>query len=77
MTKFVILAQVGDGGWRERGAPLEAHSGEAAIRKHAADAGTFVAVPARSWKPVTVEVETTRQIKLAPVSAGEPKGEDR
>ncbi len=46
----------------------EAPSAEAAIRayckKHGDLAGTYVAVPSRSWKPVTVKAETTTVLRL-------------
>lgn len=52
--------------WRE-GPTIEATSAEAAVRsatiQGAAD-GTYVAVPARSWKPVTVTTETRSVVKL-------------
>jgi hypothetical protein len=43
---------------------VPAASGEAAIRKAVVDAGTYVAVPARSWKPVQVRTETQTVIRL-------------
>lgn len=54
-------------GWSQVGPPVECVSAEAAIRK-AVDGdkgGTYVAVPVRSWAPVTVTVETKRTLKLA------------
>ncbi len=50
--------------WAEFGV-VEARSANEAIRQAAAGvAGRFVAVPARSWKPVTVRVEQTTRITL-------------
>lgn len=48
---------------------IEAPNGDAAIRKHVegsrgTGAGQYVAVPARSWKPVTVTVEQTTVVKV-------------
>jgi hypothetical protein len=43
---------------------IEAASPSAAIRKVAVVDGTLVAVPARSWKPVTVTTETKTVLKL-------------
>jgi hypothetical protein len=50
---------------------VEASSAEAAIRKGAAappdevlNPHVYVAVPKRSWKPVTVRTETTTTLKL-------------
>lgn len=56
-----------DLGWRAVG-KVEARSSESAIRqlldgKEAE--GSFVAVPARSWKPVTVKVETKTALKFS------------
>jgi hypothetical protein len=45
---------------------VEASSAESAIRKAIAgtSGGLFVAVPARSWRPVTVRTETQTVIRL-------------
>jgi CRISPR/Cas system CMR subunit Cmr4 (Cas7 group RAMP superfamily) len=43
---------------------VEAASAESAIKKVAVVDGTLVAVPARSWKPVTVTTETRTILKL-------------
>lgn len=54
-------------GWAER-ARVEASSADAAIRQYvekASDQGQYVAVPARSWTPRTVKVETTKRIELS------------
>jgi hypothetical protein len=55
----------------EASATVEASSAEAAIRKGAAappdevlNPHVYVAVPKRSWKPVTVRTETTTTLKL-------------
>ena len=51
--------------WVAASPPVEAVSAEAAIRKAVKDkGGTYVAVPLRSWAPVTVTVETKRTLKL-------------
>jgi hypothetical protein len=74
VTSYIVLCQSsGDpdierelGNWTVAGPPVEAVSAEAAIRK-AVDGdkgGTYVAVPIRSWAPVTVTVETKRTLKL-------------
>jgi hypothetical protein len=71
MTDYIILARNNDGCWIE-GPTVEAASAEAAIRAEVGDgkagAKTYVAVPARSWKPVSVVVETTKRVKLGTVS---------
>lgn len=68
MTGYVVLEQDDSGAWRNAVPPVEAVSAEAAIRK-AIDGGgassTYVAIPVRSFKPVTVTVETKRVVKLA------------
>jgi len=75
VTAYVVLQQrksepnsssASAGGWFIVGPPVESVSAEAAIRK-AVDGdkgGTYVAVPVRSWAPVTVTVETKRTLKL-------------
>lgn len=78
MTKYVILeriAAVGDSpangakAWKIL-RTVEATSANAAIRKLlSADNGTsggqFVAVPERSWAPVTVETKTKRTLTFS------------
>lgn len=45
---------------------VPAANADAAIRKAANDEeGTYVAVPARSWQPRTVKVETQRKVSLS------------
>jgi hypothetical protein len=67
-TTYIVLRAIDgpEGDWLEY-AKRDASSADAAIRKaletHPAD-GRFVAVPARSWKPVTVRTETTTTIRL-------------
>lgn len=56
-----------DLGWRAVG-KVEARSAESAIRallNGRETFGSFVAVPARSWKPVTVKVETKTALKFS------------
>lgn len=46
---------------------VQARSAETALRKAIGkdgDGGTFVAVPARSWRPVKVKAETVTTLKL-------------
>ena len=73
-TTYVILRHVDAANpyWQEHGPRQQAVSAEAAIRKAITAATTppypedasFVAVPARSWKPLTVTVETTTRVKI-------------
>jgi hypothetical protein len=65
MTEYVILANTDDGGPRfQVVGKTESASVSAAIRAYLTNSelaedssGTYVAVPARSWKPVKVAVE--------------------
>ena len=68
MTQYLVLSRNGGGPWSEK-ARVEARSAQAAIRslieKGEAEAVThehFWAVPTRSYKPVTVQVETKTQL---------------
>jgi hypothetical protein len=74
MTKYLVLRQApataGDppsASWTNV-AEVEASGPTSAIKQVAAEAstakGTYVAVPARSWKPVTVQAVQTTTIKL-------------
>ena len=78
-SRYVVLHSEGTT-WRKV-KELEARSAEAAIQDVVEDgptdasgdgAGTYVAVPARSWRPIRVRIKTKREIRLSPVS--EPKG---
>ena len=67
-TEYQILvafsASNGDNAWKEFGV-VKARSANEAIKQAAgATPGSFIAVPARSWKPVTVKVEQTTRITL-------------
>lgn len=69
MTEYQILR--GEGDQDERwfwAATVKARSGQAAMRAYLADGSNderLVAVPARSWKPVTVKVETKTALKFS------------
>jgi hypothetical protein len=67
-TDYVILEKTPAGDWREAGGETTQGT-DAAIRKHLGDTVpanglTLVAVPARSWKPKTMEVEQTTTVRL-------------
>jgi hypothetical protein len=65
LTEYVVLTRVGDE-WKESGI-VKAASATGAIRAHldrTAVHPAVVAVPARSWQPVTVTVETKTVLKL-------------
>lgn len=62
-TTYIVLGQDASGNWRHLKA-VEAHSAEHAIRQVAKE-GTYVAVPGRSWNPVSVKIETTTTLKIS------------
>ena len=67
-TRYVVLQHDGDdGSWGEIAA-VSARSADAAVRDaiagDATPTGTYVAVPQRSWKPVTVSAVQTTVLKL-------------
>lgn len=69
-TTYVVLAQSFDdeaGVWTVRALEVEAHSAQQAIRIAAKETGggRWVAVPARSWQPVSVKVETQTRMVLS------------
>jgi len=66
MTRYMILAKdtKPDSGWVET-TTVEAVSARAAIREAlngASEGGEYVAVPARSWEPVKVEIQQAIKI---------------
>ncbi len=64
MTNYVILRLDSEtSSWKEHG-EATATSPQRAIRAIENGAGVYTAVPARSWKPVTVTVETKTVVKL-------------
>ena len=65
MTDYIILKESEDGAWRPAGTVRETSSPTRAIRVAAANEnGVYVAVPARSWKPLTVKVEQTTKVTI-------------
>jgi hypothetical protein len=62
-TEYVILSKDDSGLWSDSGKPVKARSAEAAIRSVGAE-GTYVAIPSRSFKPVTVKAEVVTTLKL-------------
>jgi hypothetical protein len=64
-TTYIVLRKLNElGGWGLENLAVEASSAETAIRKSEPSEGTYVAVPARSWKPVQVRTETQTVIRL-------------
>jgi hypothetical protein len=68
VTKYAVLHKhPADGDWTEI-ERVDATSADAAIRAVAAatdGSGTFVAVPARSWRPKNVTLETKTRTVLS------------
>lgn len=73
MTEYAILRQADDGTWEAVGT-ASARSARSAIRDRVDGSqqsaaylgeGTYVAVPARSWQPVTVKTETKTELKFS------------
>jgi hypothetical protein len=67
MTEYVVLYQLESGDWSEVKS-VEARSSRAAIRVVVDGAASldnrYVAVPVRSWQPVTAKIETRTQLKF-------------
>jgi hypothetical protein len=61
-TTYIVLL-LESTGWTQV-STKQASSSEDAIRRTASDPGTYVAVPARSWKPVMVRTEQKTVIHL-------------
>ena len=73
-TTYIVL-RFKDPDWEQHGDPISAHSADAAIRAIVTEhgwkpsdgtTGTYVAIPARSWKPTHVEIQQTTTLKLNP-----------
>jgi hypothetical protein len=62
-TEYVILRQESEGIWNEAGRSA-ANSSRAALHALSAELGegTFIAVPMRSWQPLTIAIETKIRI---------------
>lgn len=56
MTEYIVLVK-DEGGWTIYGYPVKASSTARAIKAAEPEEGEYVAIPARSWRPVTVKVE--------------------
>ena len=70
MTEYVIFVQQEEAGtWSQVGQHVQARSATAAIRTLLCESnsphGAYAAVPARSWKPVTVKVETKTALRFS------------
>jgi hypothetical protein len=68
-TTYIVLHLIDhEGTWKiedlGNGNEIAASNAADAIRKSEPSAGTYVAVPARSWKPVTVTTDTKSVLNL-------------
>ncbi len=69
MTAYVVLSQDSEVRWSVI-AEVDARSAEDAIRKSASSTDTVcVAVPLRSWKPLTVQIKTQTRMVLGGTEA--------
>lgn len=64
MTHYIVLRYDDDCNAWEKEGQAEASSPTRAIRHLDPGAGIFVAVPARSWKELTVKVEQTTKVTI-------------
>jgi hypothetical protein len=68
LTDYVVLKKDGSGFWSlVSGMDVKARSARSAIRE-AADRdgeGEYVAIPYRSWRPVSVKVETKTALRFS------------
>ncbi len=68
MTDYVILRLQDDttepGQWQQYAGLIEASSPSRALRIANHGAGTFIAVPNRSWNPLHVKVEQTTKVTI-------------
>lgn len=64
MTEYIVLKEAGEETWRVF-SRSDAQTAKAAVRKVVNDdPGRYVAIPARSFRPLDVDVETKRSIKI-------------
>lgn len=64
MTTYIVLRYISDTEQWDKYGESDASSPSRAIRLLEPGAGEFVAVPKRSWNPVTVKVENTVKITI-------------
>lgn len=69
MTDYVILRLIEEsegaiGEWQQYAGLIEASSPARALRIANHGTGTFVAVPKRSWKPLTVKTEQVTKVTI-------------
>ena len=64
MTSYVILHYVPESDVWEKFATANATSPNRALTAAKVSAGQYVAVPARSWKPLTVKTEQVTKVTI-------------
>lgn len=65
LTEYIVLIKQDGEGWKTIFPNVEARSSEHAVKAASnGTAGTYVAIPSRSWKPVKVSVETVKRVRL-------------
>lgn len=62
-TDYFVLEQDGDH-WARIGQAIAKDAADAIRATCNDEPGTYLAIPSRSWKPITVRVETVTRIKL-------------
>lgn len=77
-TKYVVLRRQeatlnGQHGWVEVGT-FDATSASNALRQFGGVEGTYIATPARSFKPVQLTVKKVERVELAPAAKVEEIG---
>jgi hypothetical protein len=65
VTTYIILKADENGDWGAIATGIKASSARRALTAEAVGEGTYVAVPTRSWKPLTVKVENTVKVTIS------------
>jgi hypothetical protein len=76
-TAYIVLKAASASEWLDTAKPVKASSAAAAIRNFVTEnpnegGGVYVAVPERSFRPITVRVEQTTVLKLDHTPAPSP-----
>lgn len=64
-TEYVVLKKAGGSSTWAEFKRVEAASARAAVHAVVKDPGEYLAVPSRSWNPMTVKVETKTELKIS------------
>lgn len=76
-TNYLVFKKMETGGWGSA-TEITATSSMVAMRERATsdgDGGMYVAVPARSWRPILIEFESTVRLKLTSADTNEPESQ--